>query len=95
VETLARKSATGETTASEIGAGGRAIMAAAASSNGRTGNGEGGGEARECAKGGAEVPWGHLYRLEREGRRLPVAWPSMAMRPCWNSRGGGRGIKER
>jgi hypothetical protein len=46
VETLARKSAAGETTATEIGAGGRASVAAAASSIGRTGNGKGGGEAR-------------------------------------------------
>jgi hypothetical protein len=46
VETLARKSAAGETTAVEIGGGCRASMAAAASSIGRTGNSEGGGEAR-------------------------------------------------
>jgi hypothetical protein len=56
VETLARKSAVGKTTATEIGAGGRATMAAAASSNGCTGNDEGGGEARVRVKGDAGRP---------------------------------------
>jgi hypothetical protein len=44
VETLAEDIAAGKTTAMKIGAGGRASMAAAASSIGRTGNSEGGGE---------------------------------------------------
>jgi hypothetical protein len=46
VETLSEERATGKSMAAEIGAGGRASIAAAASSNGRTGNGEGGGVAQ-------------------------------------------------
>jgi hypothetical protein len=46
-------------------------MAAAASSNGRTGNDEGGGEARVRVKGGAGRPQGHLYSLGRGGEAAP------------------------
>jgi hypothetical protein len=45
-DALAEERAAGKSTAEEIGADGRASRAAAASSIGRTGNDEGGGEAR-------------------------------------------------